>query len=137
MARRPSPGRPPSEADWIGWGGWHSRFARVLVEARNNQFAFALIDTNGDGRALASEVAVLDDSGLWQHFESDEDSSDVGRWWTSNVVCAWGLDSRRATVVLAYGGKQHLIRADRSGRWAFIHPCDPTAAEGATPTRIK
>jgi hypothetical protein len=56
------------------------QFSRLNTRSRSSS---SLVDTNGDGRALAGEVAVLADARAWQQLEHDDDSSDVGRWWNS------------------------------------------------------
>ena len=137
MAKKAARSAAIDPPDWVGIGGWSPRFARILIEAYNDQLAFGLIDTNGDGCQLAAEVVMFDEVAGWQLVQYDDDSAEIGRWWTPNVVAAWGHGAGRETVVLDYLGAEHVVHADRSGRWAFVAATAPHAAEGVTPSRLR
>src|ERR1700744_6082323 len=86
------PNRGP---DWISWGGWHPSAVRILVETAHDRFAFALIDTNGDGRELSAAFPAREGTGAWREFASDGDAAEVGEWWSPDFVCAWGQGAPR------------------------------------------
>ena len=48
----------------LAHGGWHPRYARVLAIASDGAYGFAVVDGNGDGAELETELWKWD-SGTW------------------------------------------------------------------------
>lgn len=84
---------------------------------------------------------MRDGAGAWQQLEHDDGSSNVGRWWTPDVVCAWGRDvdfrshaadricrsARSGTSCESFGPKRHVGTGPRSfklGRRVFYRWAD-------------
>jgi hypothetical protein len=123
------------DVDWVAIGGW-SPSARLLFNRAVGDFAVALIDTNDDGRDLCLDCLIRA-GGTWQVVSNSVDVSpigDVGR--SPRFVYAWGRSEPEAQVAISYRGQAHTVAVDRNGWWAFLHPTDPTAADGVTPFQV-
>ena len=59
-----------SHHEVLASGGWHPRYARVLITASDGDYGFALVDGNGDGAELEEELWLWEDGpgghGRWQ-----------------------------------------------------------------------
>ncbi len=56
-----------SHRDVLASGGWHPRYARVLITASDGDYGFALVDGNGDGAELEEELWRWEDGGPAGH----------------------------------------------------------------------
>ncbi|MGW4353002.1 hypothetical protein ACWELJ_13040 [Nocardia sp. NPDC004582] len=106
----PSDSTRPSPETVLAVGGWHPRHSRVLALAGNGEFAFALVDTNGDGSEIDLDELILD----------------AGEWRAGMSVGAGefiAVGSRGSVYVLGYGSNTSGVR------WAYGRADRPGAAE--------
>lgn len=121
-------------------GGWHPRYARVLLIEDDGADALVVIDGNGDGAELELEYWQRDSDGLWRggatsgHGSLDEMAS-VESWDAGELVAAVGRVTPGAEVSLEYGGHAYFRQAAESGVWGFIHTSD-SARPGDLPTVV-
>src|SRR5689334_5463864 len=99
-------GRPTTTAtmdpDWLSFGGWSDRFARVVADAVMGRFGVAVIDSNNDGRELSVLVVAKDRDGAWQWAQEHSDAAPSGTERTLGCVYAWGRSAPRTTVTIEY-----------------------------------
>jgi hypothetical protein len=69
------PGLSPQEV--LSLGGWHPRYARVLIAASDGDSGFALVDGNGDGAEFEEELWIWD-SGRWGFIKIAADPGHCG-----------------------------------------------------------
>lgn len=112
-------------AEVIACGGWHPRYARVIVVASAGDHGFALVDGNGDGSELEAEH--------WRWHEGSWEpggSSGVGPLDTIGSLCsggqvgdsawfAYGSAPGENTVTIAFDGRSHHVPVGSYGVWAF------------------
>lgn len=110
-------------------GGWHPKYARVLLIERDGNYAIVLIDGNGDGAELELEYWERDSGGVWRggstsgHGPLDKLPA-AGIWNAGPFVAAVGRVEPGAEVSLEYGGHVHRRQASDAGVWGFIHASD-------------
>jgi hypothetical protein len=114
-----------TEEDVLARGGWHPRYARVLAVVSDGDYAFALVDGNGDGAELEAE-AWLWDSGTWEAGTSSGAGplGTLGReqtgGWAGPACFAFGRVPGRESVTVECDGELHQVPVGREGIWAFI-----------------
>ena len=110
-------------------GGWHPRYARVLLIEHDEQDAVILVDGNGDGAELEVEYWRRSDDGLWGLLAS----SGYGplaflpifqAWNGVDYVAAIGRARPNTEVTVEYGGEVHRRWANDFGIWGFVHQGD-------------
>jgi hypothetical protein len=119
-----TPESPPTNDTLLTMGGWSLRYARVDARAEDDRALFVVVDTNGDGRQWAALLLRRNDGGSWDFCQEDSDSMESGEWDTPWAFCAWGRAAKRAHVEINHLGVKYSTRADRTGRWAFVHGRD-------------
>jgi hypothetical protein len=116
---------PLTEEEVIARGGWHPRYARVLALASDGDYAFAIVDGNGDGAELEAETWRWDD-GTWHGrtssgtgplstLERAEPGGQFGR-----ACFAYGRVHGRQSVTVEFDGQTYQAPVGREGVWAFI-----------------
>ena len=118
-------------------GGWHPRYARVLLIEHDEDDALVLVDGNGDGAELELEYWHRDIDGTW----SGGSTSGYGpldfmpsgrRWDAGEFVVALGRMAPATEVTLEYGGQTYHRTANEFGVWGLIHAAD-SARPGELP----
>ena len=118
-------------------GGWHPRYARVLLIEHDGADAVVLVDGNGDGAELELEYWHRGSDGTW----SGGSSSGHGgldflpssqSWNAGPFVVALGRVAPATQVTVEYGGHTYYRTASQLGIWGFIHPAD-SAQPGELP----
>jgi hypothetical protein len=110
-------------------GGWHPRYARVLLIEHDEQDAVVLVDGNGDGAELELEYWHRGDTGRWHGGASSGHGPlaylpDFQAWNAINFVAALGRARPGAEVSIEYGGKVFRRQATEFGTWGFVHAAD-------------
>jgi hypothetical protein len=118
-------------------GGWHPRYARVLLIEQDDDDALVLVDGNGDGAELELEYWHRDIDGTWSGGSSGghgplEFMSSSESWDAGDFVVALGRVAPAAEVTANYGGQVDQRTASESGIWGLIHAADP-ARSGELP----
>lgn len=118
-------------------GGWHPRYARVLLIECDDDDALVLVDGNGDGAELELEYWHRDTDGGWGggstsghgslDFMSSSESWDAGEF-----VAALGRVAPAAEVTVEYGGHTYRRTANEFGVWGLIRAAD-SARPGELP----
>jgi hypothetical protein len=121
----------------ISVGGWHPRYARVLLIEHDDDDAVVLVDGNGDGAELELEYWHRDVDGTWGggstsghgplEFIASSESWDAG-----DFVVALGRVAPATKVTVEYGGHAYHRTANEFGVWGLIHPAD-SARPGELP----
>jgi hypothetical protein len=128
----------PSAQTIILTGGWHPRYARVLLVEHDGDRALVLVDGNGDGAELELEYWVRGAEGVWQggstsgHGALDYMAS-VQSWSAVDFVVALGRTKPGADIDVQYGGAVYRRRANEFGLWGFIHRANSSRPD-ETPT---
>lgn len=114
----------------VGRGGWHPRYARTLAIATDGDFGLAIVDGNGDGAELETEVWLRDDDGWGPGWSSAAGSLDyLGSFQSGGEVgdasgpysqYAYGRAAGRRPVRISFGGQVHEVPVGREGVWAFV-----------------
>ena len=118
-----------SEDAIIRVGGWHPRYARVLLIEHDDDDALVLVDGNGDGAELELEYWHRDIDGAWWggsssgHGSLDFVSSSES-WDAGDFVAAVGRVAPATEVTVEYGGRAYRRKANGFGIWGFIHAAD-------------
>jgi hypothetical protein len=111
--------------DVLAHGGWHPRYARVIAVTSDGDYGFALIDGNGDGRELETEIWTWQD-GTWTAGSSSGAGplQDVGPVQTGGQIghayFAYGSAPGRQAITIAFDGQLHTTPVNSFGIWAFI-----------------
>jgi hypothetical protein len=118
-------------------GGWHPRYARVLLIEHDQNDAVVLVDGNGDGAELELEYWHRNIDGTWDggstsghgslDFMSPSESWDAGEF-----VVALGRVAPATQVTVEYGGLAYHRTANEFGVWGLIHAAD-SARPGELP----
>jgi hypothetical protein len=110
-------------------GGWHPRYARVLLIEHDDKDALVLVDGNGDGAELELEFWHRDADGTWRggstggHGSLDLMSS-AESWDASEFVVALGRVAPGTEVTAEYGGRVFQRTANEFGVWGLVHAAD-------------
>ncbi|WP_194819883.1 hypothetical protein [Nocardia sp. XZ_19_385] len=130
----------PDAAEVVALGGWHPRYARVLVVAGNGVRALALVDTNSDGVEINADELSKDEHGHWGSssgpvpnrraagpfgYRSDEEG----------LFCAYGRAEATGTVVVQVDGQGIEVVANDDGWWAWIRAAKESANDESVPKR--
>jgi hypothetical protein len=115
-------------------GGWHPRYARVLLIEHDEQDAVILVDGNGDGAELELEYWHRGGEGLWHGGSSSGhgslDSLQTASWNAGDFVAAVGRARPNTEVSIAYASQVYRRRPNEFGTWGFVHAADsPDASE--------
>jgi hypothetical protein len=110
-------------------GGWHPKYARVLLIEHDSDYAIALIDGNGDGAELELEYWYHDRDGFWRGGSTSGYGPLYGlpseaSWNSGEFVTVVGRAEPGAEVMLEYGGQVYRREASDTGVWGFIHASD-------------
>lgn len=113
----------------IRGGGWHPRYARVLLIEHDGQDAVILIDGNGDGAELELEYWHHGEDGRWHGGSTSGYGPLTGlppiRTWNAGpFVAAVGRTRPHAEVDVEYGGRVYRRRCSEFGTWGFVHAPD-------------
>jgi hypothetical protein len=121
----------------IRQGGWHPRYARVLLIEHDEDDALVLVDGNGDGAELELEYWHRDADGTWSggstgghgplDFLPSSESWDAGEF-----VVALGRVASATEVTVEYSSHSYQRTANEFGIWGFIHASD-SARPGELP----
>jgi hypothetical protein len=126
-------------------GGWHARYARVLLIEHDDHHAVILVDGNGDGAELELEYWHRDD-GLWYGGSSSGHGSlaflsAFQAWNAGDFVAAVGRARPNTEVSVQYGRQAYRRRTSELGIWGFVHAADsldagdlPVLIAGSPPT---
>jgi hypothetical protein len=131
----------PSAETIIRTGGWHPRYARVLLVEHDADRALVLVDGNGDGAELELEYWFRDAAGDggWQGGSTSGhgalESMGTASWIAGDFVAAVGRARPGTEIGIQYGGEVWRRRANEFGLWGFIHPVDSRRA-GEAPAVI-
>jgi hypothetical protein len=126
-----------SEEAIIRTGGWHPRYARVLLIEHDDKDAIVLVDGNGDGAELELEYWHRDIDGTWGggstggHGPLDLLPSSES-WDAGEFVAALGQVAPVTEVTVEYGGHSYHRTANEFGVWGWIHAAD-SARPGELP----
>jgi hypothetical protein len=121
----------------IRTGGWHPRYARVLLIEHDDKDAVVLVDGNGDGAELELEYWHREIDGTWGggstggHGPLDLLPSSES-WDAGEFVAALGRMAPGTEVTVEYGGRAYRRTANEFGIWGLIHPAD-SARPGELP----
>jgi hypothetical protein len=118
-----------SPPEIIRAGGWHAKYARVLLIEHDGDLALVLVDGNGDGAELELEYWQRDADGLWRGGSSSghgqlNDLPSAQGWEAGNFVAALGRVRPAAEVRVEYGGRVYGRQGNELGIWGFIHSAD-------------
>ena len=116
----------------IRLGGWHPRYARVVLIEHDDRHAVVLVDGNGDDSELELEYWHRDDDddddgdgGLWRPGSSSGHGSLAtmrsSSWDAGDFVAAIGRAEPASEVSLEYAGRAYRRRANGFGAWGFVH----------------
>jgi hypothetical protein len=110
-------------------GGWHPRYARVLLIEHDEQDAVILVDGNGDGAELELEYWHRGEDGRWQGGSTSGYGTLASlpilqAWNAGPFVAAVGRTQPNAEVTVAYAGEVYRRRASEFGTWGFVHAAD-------------
>jgi hypothetical protein len=127
----------PSAEAIIRTGGWHPRYARVLLVEHDGDRALVLVDGNGDGAELELEYWFRDADGAWQGGSTSghgglEHMLSAQSWDAGDFVVALGRTEPGNEIDVQYGGEVHRRRSNELGLWGFIHIAD-SARPGELP----
>jgi hypothetical protein len=119
-----------TEEHIINHGGWHPRFARVLLIAEVGEEAFAIVDGNGDGAELELEQWLQSDEGWVSGMSSGIGPLDNRRgvWvtgWTGGVGYAAGGASPGHEIAVEWRGQVKRATANDYGVWLCLFPDQP------------
>jgi hypothetical protein len=112
----------------IHTGGWHPRYARVLLIEHDDRVGVILIDGNGDGAELELEYWHRDDD-LW-HGGATAGHGPLAflptfqAWNAGDFVAAIGRTRPGAAVSVDYGNSRYRRQASELGIWGFVHAAD-------------
>jgi hypothetical protein len=115
-------------------GGWHPRYARVLLVEHDYHDAVILVDGNGDGAELELEYWHHGDDGLW-HGGSTFGHGPLGylptfqAWNAGPFVAAVGCAPSSTKVSVEYNDRLYLRAANEFGIWGFVHATDSLRAD--------
>ena len=110
-------------------GGWHPRYARVVLIDQDRDRALVLVDGNGDGAELELEYWSRDPIGGWQggssggHGPLDQLPS-AEAWDAGEFVCAIGRSDPSSVISIRYDGVSYSRRPNEFGLWGFLHDAD-------------
>jgi hypothetical protein len=118
-----------SEDAIIRLGGWHPRYARVLLIEHDEGNALVLVDGNGDGAELELEYWSRGSDGSWLGGSSSGRGlldwlPSAQSWNAGDFVAALGRVEQGTEVSLEYGGHFYRRRANEFGIWGFVHAAD-------------
>ena len=118
-----------SEDAIIRVGGWHPRYARVLLIEHDDDDAVVLVDGNGDGAELELEYWHRDSDGAWCGGSSSGHGSldsvpSAQSWDAGPFVAALGRVAPATEVTVEYGGHAYHRTANEFGIWGLIHAAD-------------
>lgn len=121
----------------ISAGGWHSRFARVLLIEQSGDQALVLVDGNGDGAELEVEYWKREVGAGWQSCSSSgygsQDSLKAAETWNSGEsVYAVGRADPGSEIRIRYDNSVYRRQANEFGVWGFVHPCPQDSAPQLT-----
>ena len=124
-------------AEIIRIGGWHPKYARVLLIEHDRHYAVVLVDGNGDGAELELEYWQRDADGLWHAGSSSghgplEHLPLAQSWDAGPFVAALGRVRPSAEVSVEYGGRVYRRHGNEFGAWGFVHAAD-SARRGELP----
>jgi hypothetical protein len=110
-------------------GGWHPRYARVLLILQLGDEALVLVDGNGDGAEVESEQWFLTDEG-WVAGSSGGigpfDGRSLWSWgWRSGSGYLVGCASPGETVTVEWRREVQQATANDLGIWAAVFPGQP------------
>jgi hypothetical protein len=110
-------------------GGWHARYARVLLILQLGDEALVLVDGNGDGVEVESEQWFLTDEG-WVAGSSGGigpfDGRSLWSWgWRSGYGYVVGCASPGETATVEWRGEVQQATANDLGIWATVFPGQP------------
>lgn len=114
-----------TEQEVLARGGWHPRYARVLAVASDGDYAFAVVDGNGDGAELDAEMWEWD-GGAWDAGGSSGAGplGNLGPVQTGGQIgdaCfAYGRAPWRQSITISFDGRLHNVPVSRYGVWAFV-----------------
>jgi hypothetical protein len=110
-------------------GGWHPRYARVLVTVSDGDFGFALVDGNGDGAELEEELWQWEDApggdGYWQG-GSTSGAGPLGHLpplvagGIGPAYFAYGRVPGRESVTVEFEKRRYEMPVSPLGVWGFI-----------------
>jgi hypothetical protein len=126
-ANSPMPPNHPAltAEEVLARGGWHPRYARVLAIASDGDYGFAVVDGNGDGAELETEMWKWD-SGTWDGAGSSGAGplGNLGPMRTGghidNAYLAYGRTPGHQSITISFDGRLHDVPVSRHGVWAFI-----------------
>ena len=109
-----------SEDALIRLGGWHPRYARVLLIEHDADYAIALIDGNGDRAELELEHWCHYSDGFWRGGSTSGHGQlhglpSEGSWDSGEFVASIGRVEPGAGVRLEYGGRVYRRQASDIG----------------------
>jgi hypothetical protein len=120
-----SPAHPGLSArEVLSLGGWHPRYARVLITASDGDYGFALVDGNGDGAELEEELWAWED-GRWCGGSSsgagplDDLGPLVAGGHVGDAFFAYGRVPGRESVTVEFEYRRYEVPAPL-GIWGFI-----------------
>ena len=119
----------------IQTGGWHPRYARVLLIEHNDHDGLVLVDGNGDGAELELEYWHRGDDGLWRCGATAGHGPlafppTFQAWNAGDFVAAVGRARPGAKIEIEYGGQRYRRHANEFGIWGFVHVADsPDSSE--------
>ena len=110
-------------------GGWHPRYARVLLIEHDEQDAVILVDGNGDGAELELEYWHRGDDRRWLGGSTSGYGPlaflpTLRAWNAGPFVAAVGRTHPNAEVTVTYAGEAYRRRASEFGTWGFVHAAD-------------
>jgi len=114
-----------TEDEVIASGGWHPRYARILAVASDGDYGFAVVDGNGDGAELETEIWEWNGE-TWASASSagagplDAVGRSQAGGQVGNSYFAYGSAPGRKTITISFDGHFHQIPVSRHGVWAFI-----------------
>lgn len=114
-----------TEGEVIAGGGWHPRYARVLAAASDSDYGFAVIDGNGDGAELETEIWEWDGERWTAGSSSGAGPLDGLRpvqtgGQAGHAYFAYGSAPGRQTITITFDGNLHQVPVSHLGVWAFI-----------------
>lgn len=117
-----------TEQTVIEQGGWHPRYARVLViQEVGAEDAVVVVDGNGDGAELELEHWLLTDAG-WLSGSSqgigplDDDRRLLTSGWYGGAGYALGVAAAGETVAVEWDDQARQATANAFGVWSCIFP---------------
>jgi hypothetical protein len=112
-------------------GGWHERYARVVLTVVDGDVAVVVVDGNGDGSALEIEAWHRGGHG-WEGGGASGfgGGSILGSLWDGGGQwCMAGESVPGGITVVRFRSEDYQCEANHLGFWGFVHSTDELGSD--------